>query len=198
MRFILFISVCTLFSAQVFAVDAFNLSDKYQLFLDDANIASMDNIKRTIHPAKKSPHNPVLKPEEEWERPVALLYGSVIEHKGLYRMWYYSALGTSYAESIDGVNWNKPKLGLFKVDEHDTNVVVKKAVGDSPASLPHYYELFGVYKDEHEKDPARRFKLGYLTAYRRNTKVPAKTLSTELNDVAWGWRSVPTALHGPV
>ncbi len=167
MRFILFIAVCSSISAQVFAVDAFNLSDKHQLFLDDTNIASMDNIKRTIHPAQKSPQNPVLKPEEEWEGPVALLYGSVIEHKGVYRMWYYSTLGTSYAESIDGVHWNKPNLGLFKVDGHDTNVVVQKAVGESPASLPHYYELFGVYKDEHEVDPARRFKLGYLSLQKK-------------------------------
>lgn len=143
------------------------LDGRKQLFLDDYLIESATNVTRRIHPAVKSEKNPVVWPEEPWEGTVALTYGSVIPDGGAYRMWYLSGPGVGYAESEDGVHWTKPMLGLFAVDGHDTNAVVRRRGPDGEApSLAEFYELFGVFKDPRETDPERRYKMGYLSLQR--------------------------------
>jgi hypothetical protein len=54
--------------------------------------------------------------------PRASLYGTVLHESGRFRMWYYSRdlsprdTGyTCYAESVDGIHWEKPELGLVEV-----------------------------------------------------------------------------------
>jgi len=142
------------------------LDGQKQLFLDDHLLASSENLSRTLHPAEKYTGNPVLRPEAPWEGTVALTYGSVMEEGGRYRMWYLSGPGVSYAESPDGVQWTKPRLGRFAVDGQDTNIVVRRGGGDRAPSLTHFYELFGVFRDTQEQDPARRYKMGYLSIER--------------------------------
>lgn len=105
-------------------------------------------------------------------------YGTVLHDEGRFRMWYYachfgknpdytgqmaqqlvkyeSPLFTGpicYAESDDGLTWERPSLGqvLFK-GSRDNNVV----------DLPH--PLIGgatVIKDMADPDPARRYKMVY-------------------------------------
>jgi hypothetical protein len=136
------------------------------LFLDDAAIASATNVTRTVHPARKSPANPVLWPQEPWEGTVALVYGSVLLDDGRYRMWYHNGQGVGYAESRDGLEWTRPRLGFFAVDGHDTNSLIRRgAEPGEPNFLPYYYELFGVHRDP-GADPARRYVMGYLSIHR--------------------------------
>ena len=85
-----------------------------QLFLDDFLIASSENITRRVHPVRKHAANPLSWPQESWEGTIALVYGSVIRDGEKYRMWYLSSPGMSYAESVDGIAWTKPSLGLFR------------------------------------------------------------------------------------
>ncbi len=147
--------------------DGIVLDESKQLLLDDYLIESKENLTRQVHPAEQHPANPVLWPEEEWEGTVALLYGSVIRDGGTYRMWYLSGPGVSYAESADGIEWSKPALDLFEIDGHPTNAVVRRATPEgAPPSLEHFYELFGAFKDPSEPDPARRYKMGYLSIQR--------------------------------
>ncbi|HEY7119579.1 MAG TPA: hypothetical protein VH475_23505 [Tepidisphaeraceae bacterium] len=139
------------------------IDSKRQLFLDDYLIASMTGVTRSINPVTKHPANPILWPTEEWEDPMALLYGSVLRDGGQYRMWYMTGAGVAYAQSDDGVRWTKPAMDLVSVGGHKTNLLWKKRnVRAGPDAFPNYYELFGVHRDDRDPDPARRYKMGFL------------------------------------
>jgi len=149
------------------ANDCIHLDTKKQLFLDDYLVASTTNVTRRIHVVRKHPANPLIWPAEEWEGTVALVHGSVIRDGGKYRMWYLSRPGVSYAESKDGLTWMKPPLGLFQIDGNETNVVVSKnAAPGEPNTFPYFYNVFGVHKDPREKDPLRRYKMGFISIQR--------------------------------
>ncbi len=139
------------------------LDARRQLFLDDYLIASMTRVQRTVAPAQKFPANPVLWPTESWEPPMATVYGSVMRDGAKFRMWYKSGMGVGYAESDDGIRWRKPRLDLTLVDGQPSNILfTKPSKTEGPAAFPHYYELFGVHRDDREPDPARRYKMGFL------------------------------------
>ena len=94
------------------------------LFIDDADISSMDGVERRIHPARKHEGNPVVASDNDWEAS-GLLLGTVRKEGDRYRMWYQSRATTPgankfdsyvrflllYAESEDGLTWTKPALG---------------------------------------------------------------------------------------
>lgn len=149
------------------APDTITLDSKHQLFLDDHLIAASENLTRRIMPVEKSPHNPVLRGEHPWEQDRPLLYGSVLRDGGKYRMWYYMPRGVCYAESIDGITWTKPMLDQYVWEGSQTNIVAHlepNAAGETP--FPYFYELFGVFRDDRDPDPARRYKMGYLSIER--------------------------------
>ena len=143
-----------------------------QLFLDDYLVASRQNVTRKIHPARKHPANPVLAPTEPWEGNMAILYGSVICDGDKFRMWYYAGGNTAYAESIDGLRWRKPALGVIAWQGRDTNLVASRGGEEASATLPYLLENFGVFRDDRDADPARRYKMGYLSL-QRNYKGPS-------------------------
>lgn len=155
-----------LFATSLLAADTGSqavIGAQKQLFLDDTLIASNQNVTRTIHPAVKYPGNPVLWPTEPWEGATAIVYGSVVRDGDTFRMWYHSDQGVSYAESKDGIAWSKPALGLFKVDGHDTNVIVsREATEGEPNVFPYFYEVFGVHADP-RADASKRYVMGFLS-----------------------------------
>ncbi len=143
------------------------LDHQRQLFLDDYLIESSKNIKRTIHRANKFDGNPVLWPSESWEPKLAVLYGSVIQDEGKYKMWYKSGMGVGYAESSDGIEWVKPRLDLVEIDGQKTNLLfLKREAFKGPESFPTFWEPFGVHKDEKDPDLQRRYKMGFLSIIR--------------------------------
>jgi hypothetical protein len=108
-----------------------------QLFVDDYLIASTEGTKRTVHQATKHTGNPVLVGDKRWEGggPV----GQVVRRDaatGRFRMWYSgrSRYGprsgetteypVMYAESKDGINWEKPVLQLYERDGSKANNIV--------------------------------------------------------------------------
>jgi len=146
------------------------LSRQKQLFLDDYIIKSMTNIKRQIHPAQKYDGNPVLWPSESWEPKLGVLYGSVIRDDDKFRMWYLSGMGVGYAESSDGIKWNKPRLDKIMIDGQKTNLLfVKQGEFKGPEELPTFWELFGVHKDEKDPNSSCRYKMGFLSIIRPYT-----------------------------
>ena len=142
------------------------LDGRKQLFLDDYLIQSSRNVTRQIHPARKHPANPVLRPSEPWEGDVTIVYGSVLHEGNKYRMWYYATGGIAYAQSDDGIRWTKPRLGIIAVDGQDTNLVVRRDTDKQQGTIPHFYEIFGVLRDDRDPDPARRYKMGFLSIKR--------------------------------
>ena len=56
--------------------------------------------------------------DKPWEAWMTGIYGTVIHDGGLFRMWYSARVSISeeyvaYAESKDGIHWQKPELGLM-------------------------------------------------------------------------------------
>ena len=139
-----------------------------QLFVDDQLIASRTGLQRTLHPPRKHPSNPLLTPVEAWEKPSVLLYGTVMHDPARttdrFRMWYlcftpvwnadYSSATdkrsgrVAYAESVDGLTWTRPRLGLHLYQEsRDNNIVI-----------PNAYGFAGIMLDPRDPDPRRRYK----------------------------------------
>ncbi|RBP40477.1 hypothetical protein DES53_108184 [Roseimicrobium gellanilyticum] len=142
------------------------------LFADDGGIATKSGVTRTIHPAKQS-SSPVLQADKPWEGDRVYIHGSVYpdDATGGYRMWYLTRQEaipdikniavpgfrrnrydvTLYATSRDGLTWEKPSLGLHAFAGSKENNIVFDL--HSPSVL----------LDQHETDPAKRWKmLGYF------------------------------------
>lgn len=85
-----------------------------QLFLDDFWFAQKKDIKLALH--LPVPREAVITCDQPWEKR-HLHYSCVLKDGELFRMWYRADDGRGrtsicYAESRDGIQWDKPKLGL--------------------------------------------------------------------------------------
>ena len=93
-------------------------------------------------------------------------YGSIIRENGKFRLWYAAFDGArgeskgpnsawwraAYAESTDGVNWTKPKLGLveYKGNKDNNLLAVDPVVGILNLKVLH---------EPQDADPFRRYKM---------------------------------------
>jgi hypothetical protein len=145
-----------------------------QLFLDDAGIEEVLGLTRVLHPPRRHPTNPVLRPDTPWEDRCQV-YGTALfdEERNRFRIWYLTLprdrgvrpLDTdghlraphttlaAYAESADGVHWTKPDLGQFPYDGDRHNNLL--ALGRDNC------EGVSVLHDPRDPDPARRWKCVY-------------------------------------
>jgi hypothetical protein len=132
---------------------------KGQIFLDTQRVSSRSSyITQRFHRGRKHPE-PVVRGDRAWERGGASLYGNVIHESGRFRMWYYSRdpsprdTGyTCYAESSDGIHWEKPELGLVSVRGSKRNNIAEL-----------HLENASVVLDARSGDPHRRYKaFGYI------------------------------------
>lgn len=136
------------------------IDNSRQLFLDDYLIASLENVRRTVNPARKHPQNPLIDQDKPWEGPGPVFHTVMRNEKtGKFRMWYNGYHNfklpsgtivrwpTCYAESDDGVNWKKPELGLCEYEGSKANNIVILNGG-----------MFGLIDDQRERNPAHRYK----------------------------------------
>ncbi len=103
-----------------------------QLFLDDCWIEEAQFISRQWHQPRRFP-DPVLTCEHPWERGALAMYGTVLHWRGKFRMWYGAYTDqplrrVHYAESDDGVVWEKPQLGVCECMGNKKNNVVVDAL----------------------------------------------------------------------
>ena len=106
-----------------------------QLFLDDHLIDSMSGARRTMHSPTR--RETVLVGDKPWDKS-SVAYMSVIRDGDLYRGYYRcdhegsdartgSPRHTAYAESEDGIHWEKPSLGLIEFNgSKDNNLIWMK------------------------------------------------------------------------
>lgn len=148
--------------------------------MDDVTIPWRENLKVTMMQPAKHAGNPVMRggPLEGVDGFGTLLYGTVIKQGGKFRMWYLATARAdsripgdaerlklyrpvAYAESTDGVNWTRPNLGLVEFRGNRNN----NLVGIEPASDPYSraYDFIAVHYDADDPDPARRYKMAYIT-----------------------------------
>lgn len=123
-----------------------------QLFIDDF-LVEETTLKRTWHQAELYPGNPVLMADKPWEwdgqSTKAAPFSDGVWYDpldGKIKMWYLAGpcTYTCFAESHDGIHWEKPLLDV----EEGTNIVMS-ARRDSNT----------VWLDDQETDPQRRYKM---------------------------------------
>ena len=146
------------------------LGDSPQLFVDLERVDLLENVHQVFHSADKHPNNPVIRRTKPWEN-VGGTWGSVsfdAEEK-IFKAWYGGSSEKThesippgskaprsvlcYATSPDGVNWERPNLGLYEVWGTKENNVV---VGDDHHEGMDHWE--SVRKDPLETNPQRRYK----------------------------------------
>ncbi len=157
------------------------------LLLDSRIIASAENARLAVGTVTKHEANPLFVEDKPWEKRFDNLYGNVIhdDEDKLYKCWYspfivdrsakgktlaerkkrYSpgrgrTMAICYATSRDGLRWEKPSLGLVEYEGSKENNIVWRG--------PHGA---GIFKDEQETDPARRYKIifkGMMAAWSRD------------------------------
>lgn len=159
--------------------DSLQVGRKRFLVLDSRIIDSTENAKLTLGEPQKHPANPLFGEEKPWEARFDNLYASVIydEEEKIYKCWYnpfivdHSARGMTpeqretkykppsnretgvcYATSKDGLQWEKPELGVVEFDGSKKNNIIMR---ESPGIWGHGV---GIYKDPLDLDPARRYK----------------------------------------
>ena len=118
-----------------------DVGSRKQLFIDDRFIDSSHGVRSVMNP----PHcdgRVVLRADQPWEQGRSIgIYSSVLQEDDRIRIWYglrrptpgeqqRYELRVCYAESEDGLNFEKPILGLHEVDgSTQNNVVMPGPVG---------------------------------------------------------------------
>ena len=103
-----------------------------QLFVDDYWVAEATDVRRVLHePVRREI---AVAGDKPWDHH-SICAACIIDDGDRYRMWYRcdhdpamrfkrSGHDAAYAESTDGVHWDKPNLGLFEVNgSRDNNIV---------------------------------------------------------------------------
>ena len=108
------------------------IGSERQLFLDELWLAERENVRLAMHPPLAQ--EVALVADRPWES-AGVHYSTVIEDGGRYRMWYRCDAGDAkqdrdwrsmmcYAESSDGIRWEKPNLGLVEWEGSRENNIV--------------------------------------------------------------------------
>lgn len=154
--------------------------------LDPLAFPTLDGARQVLEPAQKHPANPVLRPRPgQWDGTRCKVYGTVLfdPQDKLFKMWYSGGTDTpdavrrrdgaprhvGYALSADGVNWERPNLGLVEYEGSlENNLLLLNAQAPS------------VFIQADEPDPSRRYVM-----------VTEEGLSTSHNKVLYS----PDGLH---
>ena len=150
--------------------------DRVYFAFDDQSIPWQHNLKVTLVPAQKYAGNPVLRkgPPGAPDHGHAVLYGTVIKDGDKFRMWYLGMIETElkkgqvsgwwrpmcYAESVDGMQWTKPELGLVDFNGNKRNNIC--LIEGDPFSLTRVDDFLSVLFDPQDPDPDRRYKAVYI------------------------------------
>ena len=119
------------------------------LFLDPAFVREVQGAALVVNPPKSS--EIVIRADKPWEEFMISFYLSVVDEGGRLRMWYICRDGeqkgnVAYAESVDGVQWVKPELGVVEYRGSRANNLVglRNFAGN-------------VFRDEHAANPQERY-----------------------------------------
>jgi hypothetical protein len=148
------------------------------LLLDSRLLNTTENVALRVGTVQKHPKNPLFGEDRPWEVRYDNLYPNAIfdAEEQTFKCWYnpfiidrgtsetspaqrasipYTKIpnqrremGLCYATSQDGITWQKPNLGLIEhAGDKNNNLLARAAHGP------------GVFKDLHETDPAKRYKM---------------------------------------
>ena len=151
------------------------------MLLNREMVQESNNVQLVLGQVRKEKANPLFVEDRPWEPRFDNLYANVLYDRDeqLYKCWYSPfvddvntsttpkhlrkqkpwrgskvEMGLCYATSKDGLHWEKPELGLVEFNGSKANNLLLRAVDG--VGEPHGT---GVYKDDHDPDPARRYKM---------------------------------------
>ncbi|MES2694685.1 MAG: hypothetical protein V4773_14515 [Verrucomicrobiota bacterium] len=135
---------------------------------DDVSIPFTRSLRIEMHAPEKYSGNPVLGRGKSGEADSWAIhfYGSVIRVDGKFRMWYVgtgdergqnthhdtSLWRVLYAESTDGVNWVRPKLGMVDYRGNKQNNIMRLDPFMGTINIK-------VLHEPEDPDPTRRYKM---------------------------------------
>ncbi len=189
-----------------------------QLFVDDHIVERTEDVQRRFHRPVRYTGNPVIRADQPWEQGengVYLFGGTVLfdEEEQIFKMWYRAA-GTvesgageeeqglykaCYAVSADGLNWEKPDLGLVSYrGSTQNNILPPDPSGMEQIRRPN------IIKDYEETDLDKRYKMLYMDCidgrwalakgysrdgvhWRMNAAEPTYLKGSAANGILFGW-----------
>lgn len=110
---------------------------------------------------------PLFDLDQPWEQNYNMYFATAMKHGGLYKIWYTCIPPDNrdskwergqivcYAESRDGVHWQKPQLGLYEFEGIKTNAVFGRTLA------PYGFQSGSIFVDP-SADPDQRFKMIYV------------------------------------
>ncbi len=112
--------------------EALKIGNRIEMFVDDYLIDTMNKAALRLNPPQR--RECVLKMDKPWEGSGSGIYSVVFKDGDIYRMFYRATFpksendssagqGCAYAESSDGINWERPNLGIIEYKGQDTNMV---------------------------------------------------------------------------
>jgi len=115
--------------------EAVDIGSRRELFVDEALIARREGVELRLH--QPTPREVVMVHDAPWEGS-GTGYHVIFRDGPIFRMYYIAGeltngdgtklssrpLVACYAESRDGVHWNKPELGLFEFEGTKKNNIV--------------------------------------------------------------------------
>jgi hypothetical protein len=193
------------------------------LLLDARVVASAEDARLTLGSVAKDQRNPLFRegffadPPRRWEARLDNVCPSVVhdEATGLYQLWYFSFInqalaaqtplaqrpaviyrgsaheeeGLLYAMSSDGLHWERPALGLIEFEGSTANNLVMRR-------RTHGIHAGGVFKDDREPDPARRYKCLFRNSRERRMAVAFSADGLRWSEpVLWPAHDAPGDTH---
>ena len=129
------------------------------LLVDDAEVLGRRGLTRLVERPQRVTPDPVLRPERSWEGNAVAVWGSIYRVDGRYRMWYMGAnvpevpsASLCYAESGDGMHWDRPALELVPQAGPGNNLAL---IDEREPRLRRLYPATVLY--DPDANPQRRF-----------------------------------------
>ena len=151
-------------------MDPISIADERQLFVDDFWIDELDSgVERRLHPPVR--RNAAIRADNPWEKG-GVSYMVAFPDQGKFRAWYRCDCQMppedervpliGYAESDDGITWEKPSLGVIEYESSRDNNLVWAGPGNNMA--PFRDDSPGAREDERYKAIVRAGDIYALTS----------------------------------
>lgn len=173
------------------------------LMVDDHWVHTRPGTKRVLHQPIRSQANPVIRETKPWESSIGYCSVHRDQQTGRYQLWYQAYAGNratdpifrcvvAYAESDDGLKWNKPNLGLFDFnDVTETNIVL---VGNGGRSVNYGAS---VLFDPRDRDNNKRYKMAYWDFVKRGgEQYPGLCVAFSPDGIHWTKHAKAPLLYG--
>jgi len=146
-------------------LEPFSLGAQKELFLDDDHVNSLTRLTRCMGEVERM--GPILEPDSDAGEVAMQTRSSPIwnPEREIWQWWYWGNWAcepygrwhteqmplTHLAESVDGIHWTKPNIGLYEWHgSRHNNIVMDPELGARA--------LYHILRDEREPDPAKRYK----------------------------------------